>query len=61
MIFSSDGFHFHSEMGVRLSNENENGDRAGGPLNGLNIKGLVLFPATFRYKGIGTGEVRELS
>lgn len=60
MIFSSDGFHFHSEMGIRSSNENENGDRARGLLNALSLKGLVLFPATFRYKGIGAEEVREL-
>lgn len=34
MIFSSDGFHFHSEMGIKPSNENENGDSAGGKSSG---------------------------
>lgn len=34
MISSSDGFHFHSEMRVKSSNENENGDSAGSKLSG---------------------------
>lgn len=42
MIFSSDDFHFHSEMGVKSSSENENGDSAGGNLSGP-IKGPGVF------------------
>ena len=69
MILSSDGFPFHSEMGVKSLAENEDGgDRAGEKtlgtikvsLNILNLKGWVFSLAIFRYKGIGAGEVREL-
>lgn len=53
MIFSSDGFHYHSETGVRSSAENEDGGDSNyqAPLKALlalNLKGWVFSPATFK-------------
>lgn len=69
MIFSSDGFHYHSEMGVRSSAENEDGGDSKllgttkGPLS-LKFKGVGVFSShiqdTFVSGYIGAGEVIEL-
>lgn len=67
VIFSSGGFYFHREMGVRSSADNKDGgDRVGGKasgtikglLNASNLKGWVFSPTTFRYKNIGAGKSR---
>lgn len=67
VIFSSGGFYFHREMGVRSSAENKDGgDRVGdkssgtikGPLNTSNLKGWVFSPTTVRYKSIGVEKSR---